>query len=692
MIFSKKRQATLFFLISVFYIFAAVIGGVKGYSPVPFWDMWDGYLGFYSKILKGDWTAWWSQHNEHRIFLARIFFWLDLHFFKGLSIFLVIVNYILIGLLGYFFSKILAKNGTESRAPYFKFFLIAWLFSWCQRDNFIWAFESQFILAQLLPFVAFYSMYLSSIKQENSKLFVISLILGFLSVGSMANGVLALPLMFMYAISLRMNTVKVWVLAIASICTVLLYFVNFHRPNSHGSFFDVFKTDPLGIFHYITLYIGGPFYFATNSQFIATSFAVILILTVIYMAIVNIFFYKNLSPYNLFLIYFIFYIGITALVTAGGRLVFGIDQALASRYMTPALMVWGAFFVLIEQEIFLKNKAIYKWIWIPFLLLLLIFLPYQLSAFKSQRDVNFDKELSALAVELGVIDQQRIGHIFHSAIKINEFSEMPRKNNLSVFGTPLIKDKRELINAKPDIKMEGLRSCLGAFEGLNFIKEDERYIHVYGWVWDANRSLSLDSLLLIDDSATVKGVAIIGAKRRDLGKQLNRSALYSGFEGYLLKESLGKNLLIIDPASKCGLRVLLPNKFFTVSTRSLDPKDSVNLNIDNVVEKKGLIGGDYYHSQFDQLSVLGSYFNSDSDMGSITLKMQKGDKLLYRTGNNVRNQIIEIVDTKFRGSFTQADEWTQMSFDGSGLPDSFEVKLSDQGKGWSEWFAVAVRR
>jgi hypothetical protein len=41
-------------------------------------DMWNGYLGFFTKLSDGDWSAWWGQHNEHRIFLARLFFWFDL--------------------------------------------------------------------------------------------------------------------------------------------------------------------------------------------------------------------------------------------------------------------------------------------------------------------------------------------------------------------------------------------------------------------------------------------------------------------------------------------------------------------------------------------------------------------------------------------------------------------------------------
>ncbi|MGD4365427.1 hypothetical protein QT713_22860, partial [Xanthomonas citri pv. citri] len=41
------------------------------FSPVPFWDMWDGGLGFYVRQMT-DVSQWWAQHNEHRIVLSRI--------------------------------------------------------------------------------------------------------------------------------------------------------------------------------------------------------------------------------------------------------------------------------------------------------------------------------------------------------------------------------------------------------------------------------------------------------------------------------------------------------------------------------------------------------------------------------------------------------------------------------------------
>ena len=43
----------------------AVVGAILSYSPVPYWDMWDGALYFFMQVQDGDHAAWWAQHNEH---------------------------------------------------------------------------------------------------------------------------------------------------------------------------------------------------------------------------------------------------------------------------------------------------------------------------------------------------------------------------------------------------------------------------------------------------------------------------------------------------------------------------------------------------------------------------------------------------------------------------------------------------
>ena len=131
----KKKINLLFFIAAVIYIGLAVVGGVRAYSPVPFWDMWNGYLEFFTKVSDGQFSAWWAQHNEHRIILARIFFWLDLTLFGGQGWFLLIVNYALLILVCFIFYIIWKEVEPDKEKAWAGYFLMAWLFLWGQQGR-----------------------------------------------------------------------------------------------------------------------------------------------------------------------------------------------------------------------------------------------------------------------------------------------------------------------------------------------------------------------------------------------------------------------------------------------------------------------------------------------------------------------------------------------------------------------------
>ncbi len=57
------------------------IGQYHSFTVVPIWDMWNGEVEFFMKARGGDLLAWFGQHNEHRITLARLLFWADLDWF-----------------------------------------------------------------------------------------------------------------------------------------------------------------------------------------------------------------------------------------------------------------------------------------------------------------------------------------------------------------------------------------------------------------------------------------------------------------------------------------------------------------------------------------------------------------------------------------------------------------------------------
>ena len=204
---NKSTFINIFKFFALLMVLLAIFGGVRKYSPIPFGDMWEGTLNFHIKLMNGNDPVWWIQHNEHRILLSRILFWIDYKFFEGQSIFLITINYVFAGLASLVFIKfsnlVASQYLQRSDLRVIAFFLISMMFFWSQNNNFTWAFQSQFFLAQLLPLSAFLFLALDKFYAHRLDFFITACLLGIFAAGSMANGIIAFPLMLIYSLLIR---------------------------------------------------------------------------------------------------------------------------------------------------------------------------------------------------------------------------------------------------------------------------------------------------------------------------------------------------------------------------------------------------------------------------------------------------------------------------------------------------------
>jgi len=695
LIISKKNNITFIFcVISVLYIGLAIFGGIQHYSPVPHWDMWDGYLGFYVKALSGDWSAWWAQHNEHRIVIARLFFWMDLAWFHGTGLFLIIINYVLVA-LGCFTFTLAINEKTNSKTQFILFFMYSWMFYWIQNNNLTWGFQSQFILAQLLPLCAFYFLHKSRTTPNtiSIKYFFLATCFGIAAMGTMANGVLALPLMTIYCMILHFGWKKTFFLAILSGALVTLYFSGYHAPSGHGSLINAVQNNFSGLIQYILLYTGGPFYYLVGKG--NTGMLVAQIAGAFLIISASIFSYQSLrSPpkntLNLALLTFILYIGGTAFGTAGGRLIFGIHQALSSRYMTPSIMAWVALLILYIPSLNKISASKNIKIWIPFFALLLLMLPYQLKALSSQDNMLFERKIGALALELGIQDQSEIAHIYPRAKRALSVAKQSGEQNLSIFGMLPIKDAKERIGSHSNAMITST-TTLGSLDGTQILQEDERYLRIRGWIF-CKDSLSVPNLLeVVDNQGIVVGVALTGQPRPDVAKAINPVAVNSGFKGYLLSSQQGKTLELRGVGSNCMLKVKAPDFLLRVA-KMIPTESKTTIRAEEIMPNNEWTGTDYAQSHFENMVVCGSFIRSDQDTGSISLKLRRGDSFFYRSGPTGGHQFLEIQNSTFPKTILPvAVDWSQLNFSSDRLPDEFIIKISDQGTGWGEWSSVAFK-
>ncbi len=554
---TENRKSQLFFLAAMVFVALAITGGVRGYSPVPFWDMWNGYLGFFNQVTTEDMSSWWAQHNEHRIVLARGFFWLDHVLFAGRGWFLIVINYLLVSFVCILFWTIW-KEKAHDRHHWIGYFLIAWLFWWIQKDNLEWGFQSQFILAQLLPLAALYFMHRSVHgKTEFNNWFVMAMAFGVLSIGSMANGVLALPIMTGYAVLARMGLRRILILGAASILMLGIYFYGYIAPTGHGSLGQALRTNSLGLLHYVVVYVGGAFSFGGGHSgvWIATIAGVFLVGRSVFFA------FKFINgprdeTLRLALLAFILYVGGTALGTAGGRLIFGVETALASRYMTPSLMAWAALLILHFPNINSLRLSVQDKLWVWFSILLLLMLPKQLESLRSEKARNFDRKLAALAVELGVKDEAQIKHVFPSVDWIFAIAEKPIAENLSIFGVAPIKDKREILGSKLNVEIAA-DTCKAAIDEITKIDHDPKYLKIRGWIFDQVENKVPEYALIVDNAGTVQGVLLTGDDRKDVEKIINSKVHYSGAKGYVFSNAVSNRIKLFVPESKCLVDILI---------------------------------------------------------------------------------------------------------------------------------------
>lgn len=690
------------FFALVVIVGTSIAGGVMSYSSIPFWDTWDGQLNFYLRVNGGDWTAWFEQHNEHRIILSRILFWLDLTFFGGKSWFLVVVNYSLVAVNAVLFYRIVRTIFSDRKSNNFKvvigLFISAWIFQWMQNQNLIWAFQSQFFLVQTFSLASFYvlSQAINPMRKNSNKYFIASCFLGFISAWTMANGLAVLPMMLIFLISCRQSLVRLSILASLSVATCLLYFWGYKTPDQHSAALTTFIVDPLGMIQYASLYLGGPFYYLAGrgefGKLLAYVFGFSLFPILLHFTYSFIRDFKDKHS-QLSLCFYVAFVFLSALITAGGRLKFGVDQALESRYTTPALMAWAAILIIAVSKLKSLNNDFFKskvfLICISFMTCVMC--TGQLTALKPPYELLHERNLAALTLAMGIQDQKRVSRIYPSVDKALDISKRAYENDISIFSSLPYRDFRERLAGFSGSQKE-IPECVGFLDGIEDIDGVSDNLFIKGWIFKRDDETYPDYLRFLNSSGEVVGYAVTGGYRPDVAGQVAKSALLSGFDGYILSSMSGSTLIAQGGNLSCQIKFKIPRKIF------LSYKSPLSL-LDGLVGAKSIksstqwLGSDFYKSAAIGIRVYGSYINGDADTGSVLIKVKPGQKIFYRSGPVGGRQFLEVNgDASSIIKMPTSLDWTVLDF--SGLPENQGgtwLKFIDDGSSWGEWSAIGLR-
>jgi hypothetical protein len=687
----RVLTAALWFFLPAMLVLA-VVGGVRGHSLVPHWDMWHGYLDFYYRVRDGEWAAWWALHNEHRIVLARLLFWIDLSWFRGTVWFLIAMNYALVLATCLTFRMFMRERAPQwvgsKPATLVALLVYGALFSWVQKDNLTWGFQSQFFLAQLVPLLALYHLQRATQTDPVAgRHFVLACLLGVASIATMANGLLALPIMCAYALLLRMGRVRLAILlALCAVC-VWLYLRDYRQvvPRAAPS---ASLQHPAQLLQYVLLYLGSPFHHLLKLRPSggAQVFGLLLIALTAAKAF-QVLQRPGQHALEVALLAFIGYIIGTAVATGTGRLMLeGLQEATTSRYTTPAWMAWTALLVLYLPWLLQQLAAWrHRVVW-PVLLLALVMLVAQWKATRSVRPLLFEKEIGALALALGIADRPQVLTMFYDPDEGVRLARRSQVEALSVFGQPPIQGVQHAIGQHRDIPAGTV--CTARLTSVAVVAAETPYVRVRGWLAgpeSARRKTAAAELLGRD--GRVVGFVLTGPRPRKAPDQIDRRAI--AFAGYVLGSEGAQPLRLLSTGGGCNTPVSAPAFRLTPDMSELTRSGA---DVRSVAANAGWTGADFAASVPPGTRVFGSYVQGDADLGSLTLRLRRGSAIAFRSGPvNARQQFAIDDGKRFSGGLPLAPEWTVLLFDNPDLPEHFTLTLWDKGNAWGEWSAVALR-
>jgi len=519
-----------------------VVGLVRWYTPVPFWDMWDAYLAAYiQSLLEDDWRIPFGQTNEHRIWFSAILFYIDLTFLEGRSLLLVPMNAILVLCIWLTLALIARRLLKDNLGlwPVVALGLGPLCFSWLQEQNLSWGFQSQFFVAYLFPLAAFACLAMSFDSPRSRGWYLAALLFGLASLGTMANGILVMPLLVaMLLVMPRPDWKRAAIIFVLGAVAITLWF--------QGYFFvERDRANLSQAMTFVLTFLGLPFEAIFDNEQGAYTAGVLFIVSCIGFTL---WWFRRRAasdPMVLALLTFLAYIGASCAVIALGRAAIQPNAALVSRYSTPSLIAWAVLAILFAHVFrhvrFARAGAVGLTLLLGFGLL-----DAQREVFSAVGPATVHNKMAgALALKMRVADLQIIGAIYPTGTKeavdhVRYVANEAEKKQLSIMGDPMLSAAVASLGTAPG---QALRPCAGVIEASDIISGEDRFRRVSGWAFD-EKTGHVPPFIYIVANGRVAGVAATGAPRSDVADAIDKRAGLAGFTGFLNVEASSAGLSI----------------------------------------------------------------------------------------------------------------------------------------------------
>ena len=548
---------------AVFFVVTAVVGATRWIHPVPFWDMWDGYLAFWFELQDGNSSLWWEFSNEHNLLLLKAIFWLDLTLFSGSQAFLVGVNLLLTAgiataLITMLYQRLSFGASQEfSRAMFVALSstLVIVTFSWMQGEEFVFPYHAHFLMNILAPLLVFLMLGIAAQRNDDARPGVTFFILlafaaALLAPWTAASGFFVPFLAAALAALIGLGYKRALALLALGVVGAVIYSTNslLANPGEDGPISN-FLASPLEVLRFLLVYLGGPWATVTDSQIIGGVAGGIFILVVV-VAVFSLSRRGKRSISGLTVLSYPVFLVITGALTAAGRIQLGFEQVTAIRYLTPVLAGWSCLLILAAPRLL-------KWFTRPLplasltlLLIPILLLPEQLSALTPKQGNLHLRDTATLAVSLGVRDPASVYPIYPwSMERPIELAARAREEGITVLAREPYASLQSTIGLPDQAKAHV--ACAGWIESRTPI-DGSPWDRVDGWVVVSGSSRQEKVLRLTNRMTETVGWVTVGNTREDVRSQYPNATGIDGYSGYVRADVPSENLFIAGDAYRCS--------------------------------------------------------------------------------------------------------------------------------------------
>jgi hypothetical protein len=478
---------------------------ITTYSPLPHWDEW---ALFDHLATGGGWSLpWlWAQHNEHRIFITKLFFLLDVELFHGTQAFLLLsiflVQFLQLFLLTWSLRVLGGMRGAAWRAGTG---LIAYcVFCPTQYENLVWGFQLQFVVTSAMATLSILALLLYQ-RESRAKFLVLSIVAASIATWSLANGMLLWPLLIAAALLLRMRR-QVWAsLVVFAILNIALYFFHYHQPSPRGQALSLQSVVEMA--QYVIVYFGSTW--VRHSSGLIALFTGVVGIGAALIVVARVLRKRDgegLLQFELALLMLLFLA--TAAITSSGRLHLGLEQATASRYQTFALVLWCCLGLFLIVQVAASRTQFQ----ITAMALLIIMLGFATQVRLPLIDAQWHQlrlKIISLSLLAGVEDPAVLAEAYPDPQVVLRDADYMRQHHLSIFAGKQYEQLGRPVSSQYHVGPAS--ACTGSIASSEALPaRDGQGVQLAGYAWDRKtRKPARDIVAALDGRVTGFGTSVV---------------------------------------------------------------------------------------------------------------------------------------------------------------------------------------